>query len=79
MESAKSKVNMHFENIAIEVDYVGHDLFQEVFPRPRRRTLGRRHLHATPNAGVRYFNLAYPPTGLFKYDQAQTPTPQKTR
>jgi hypothetical protein len=31
MESTKGKVNMHFEKIAIEVDYTGHDLFQEVF------------------------------------------------
>jgi len=46
---------------------------------PRRRTLGCRHLHATPNASARYYNIAYPPTGLFKHDQAQTPTPQKTR
>ena len=27
MESTKGKVDMHFENIAIEVAYVGHDLF----------------------------------------------------
>jgi hypothetical protein len=35
---------------------------------PRRRTLGYRHLRATPNASARYFNLAYPPTGIFKHD-----------
>jgi hypothetical protein len=30
MESTKGNVNMHFEKIAIDVDSVGHDLFQEV-------------------------------------------------
>jgi hypothetical protein len=30
MELTKGNVDVHFEKIAIEVDSVGHDLFQEV-------------------------------------------------
>ena len=29
-----------------------------------------------PTRAPGYFNLAYPPSGLFKHDQEQTPTPQ---
>jgi hypothetical protein len=88
MDPTKGSVNMHAlrENRHREEtrsNQVCGMLMPPQFVTTYRKTGTRNrdctHLHATPKASARYFNLAFTPTGLFKYDQAQMPTPQKTR